>query len=196
MPAYQFCSVVQAISVSEGAGSPSPGERPRGTAPVTDSSGLVPLVNKVGWLRQADVKTTDPHVLVTWVKKIGGHAQAGEPHSPSGQAGRGLDATCVAGPQGVALGWENRGPSAQQLKPVRGFTLLEVLLALSLACMVLAAVTMAIRFQIRLVDTGRLQAEQAQLARAILNRIADDIRGAVPYTRHCRAGCEFVRVIE
>ena len=30
-------------------------------------------------------------MLVTWVKKIGGHAQAGEPHSPSEQAGRGLD---------------------------------------------------------------------------------------------------------
>ena len=57
-------------------GSPSPsGQRPRCTTHVKDPSGLVPLVNKVGWLRQASAKTTDPHVLVTWVKKIGGHAK-------------------------------------------------------------------------------------------------------------------------
>ncbi len=76
----------------KGPGSPSRGQRPRGTPHVKDPSGLVPLVNKVEWLRKTGAKTTDPHVLVTWVKEIGGHAQAGEPHSPSGQAGRGLDA--------------------------------------------------------------------------------------------------------
>ena len=53
-------------------GSPSPGHRPRCTTQVKDPSGLVPLVNKVGWLRQESAKTTDPHVLVTWVKEIGG----------------------------------------------------------------------------------------------------------------------------
>ena len=74
------------------AGFRSPGRCPRCTTHVKDPSGLVPLVSKVGWLRQESAKTTDPHVLVTWVKKIGGHAQAGESHSPSGRAGRGLDA--------------------------------------------------------------------------------------------------------
>ena len=69
---------------------------PRCTTRVKDPSGLVPLVNKIGWLREASAKTTDPHVLVTWVKKIGGHAQAGESHSPSGRAGRGLDAHFVS----------------------------------------------------------------------------------------------------
>ena len=39
---------------------------------VTDPSGLVPLVHKVEWLRQPGAKTTDPHVLVTWVKKSDG----------------------------------------------------------------------------------------------------------------------------
>ena len=42
---------------------------------VTDPSGLVPLVHKVEWLRQPGAKTTDPHVLVTWVKKSDGDAK-------------------------------------------------------------------------------------------------------------------------
>ena len=81
---------------------------PRCTTRVKDPSGLVPLVNKVGWLREASAKTTDPHVLVTWVKKIGGHAQAGEPHSPSGQAGRGLDVHFVS-----VVAFQPRSPAGQ-----------------------------------------------------------------------------------
>ena len=86
----------------------SPGRCPRCTTHVKDPSGLVPLVNKVGWLRQASAKTTDPHVLVTWVKKIGGHAQAGESHSPSGRAGRGLDAHSVS-----VVAFQPRSPAGQ-----------------------------------------------------------------------------------
>ena len=89
-------------------GSPSPGHRPRCTTQVKDPSGLVPLVSKVRWLRQASAKTTDPHVLVTWVKKIGGHAQAGEPHSPSGRAGRGLDEHSVS-----VVAFQPRSPAGQ-----------------------------------------------------------------------------------
>ena len=61
------------------------------------------------------------------------------------------------------------------------FTLLEVLLALSLAAITMIAVTMAVRFQLRLVEAGRTQVEQAQLARAIMHRIADDIRSTIRY---------------
>jgi hypothetical protein len=61
------------------------------------------------------------------------------------------------------------------------FTLLEVLLALSLAAITIIAVTMAVRFQLRLVESGRTQVEQAQLARAIMHRIADDIRSTIRY---------------
>ena len=84
------------------------GRCPRCTTQVKDPSGLVPLVNKVEWLRQASAKTTDPHVLVTWVKEIGGHAQAGEPHSPSGRAGRGLDAHSVS-----VVAFQPRSPAGQ-----------------------------------------------------------------------------------
>ena len=63
----------------------------------------------------------------------------------------------------------------------RGFTLLEVLLALGLVSAVLLAVTMAIDVHLRLLDSGRTHVEEAQLARALLRRIADDLRGAVLY---------------
>jgi hypothetical protein len=38
-----------------------------------DPRGLVPLVNKIEWLRGDKRKTRDPHVLVTWVKEIAGY---------------------------------------------------------------------------------------------------------------------------
>lgn len=60
-----------------------------------------------------------------------------------------------------------------------GFTLIEVMLALTLVSLVLVAVAMAINFNLRMLDSGRTQVEEAQLGRAILQRIADDLRGAV-----------------
>jgi prepilin-type N-terminal cleavage/methylation domain-containing protein len=63
----------------------------------------------------------------------------------------------------------------------RAFTLLEVLLALALALLVVSAVGMAINLQMRLLNSGRSEVEQAQLARAILRRIADDLHNAVQY---------------
>jgi prepilin-type N-terminal cleavage/methylation domain-containing protein len=67
-------------------------------------------------------------------------------------------------------------------KPNRdGFTLLEVLLAMALAAIVLGAITMAIDFHLRVVERGRQQVEEAQLARALLRKIADDLRCAVLY---------------
>lgn len=73
------------------------------------------------------------------------------------------------------------GQLARQQKAPLGFTLLEVLLALGLTLVVLMAVGMAVDFFIRGVETSRAAVEEAQLARALLNRIADDLRSAVRY---------------
>ena len=63
----------------------------------------------------------------------------------------------------------------------RGFTLMEVILAMALSSLVLFAMMTAIHTHLRLVDKGRSHVEEAQLARALLQRIASDIRGAVRY---------------
>jgi prepilin-type N-terminal cleavage/methylation domain-containing protein len=60
-----------------------------------------------------------------------------------------------------------------------GFTLLEVLLALALTALILVALGMAIDFHFRVLDAGRAHVEEGQLARVLLHRIADDLRGAV-----------------
>jgi len=61
------------------------------------------------------------------------------------------------------------------------FTLLEVVLALSLASLLLVIVGASVDFHLRVLDAGRTEVEEAQLARALLQRIADDLRSAVPY---------------
>ncbi|GIX01641.1 MAG: hypothetical protein KatS3mg112_0578 [Thermogutta sp.] len=63
----------------------------------------------------------------------------------------------------------------------RGFTLLEVIVALGLVAILLAALGAAVDFHYRVVQKARAQVEEAQLARTLLERIAQDIRGAVPY---------------
>lgn len=63
----------------------------------------------------------------------------------------------------------------------RGLTLLEVLLSLGLIAILLAALGTAVDFHYRVVQSARRQIEEAQLARALMERIAQDIRGAVPY---------------
>lgn len=62
------------------------------------------------------------------------------------------------------------------------FTLLEVLLALALGALVLVAIATAVSMHLRLVDRGRNSVEEAQLARAVLNMIADDLRATIRYT--------------
>ncbi|MBL9081394.1 MAG: prepilin-type N-terminal cleavage/methylation domain-containing protein [Planctomycetales bacterium] len=62
----------------------------------------------------------------------------------------------------------------------RGYTLLEVLLVLAITTVLIAAVGSAINIYLRSVEAGRAEVEQAQLARALLRRIADDLRSAVP----------------
>jgi len=75
------------------------------------------------------------------------------------------------------------GRSAARAAPAgrarRGYTLIEVLLSLTLASLVLLAVGMAVDFQLRVVDRSRGDVEEAQLARVLLRRIADDLRCAV-----------------
>ena len=62
-----------------------------------------------------------------------------------------------------------------------GFTLLEVMLSLVLVSFVLTIVAMAIDIHLRVLDSGRAKIEEGQLARAILQRMADDLRNAVVY---------------
>jgi prepilin-type N-terminal cleavage/methylation domain-containing protein len=61
----------------------------------------------------------------------------------------------------------------------RGYTLLEVLLSLVLVALVLLCIGMAVDFQLRIADAGRTHIEEAQLARVLLQQIADDLRGAI-----------------
>ncbi|MFH1921438.1 MAG: prepilin-type N-terminal cleavage/methylation domain-containing protein, partial [Planctomycetota bacterium] len=81
-------------------------------------------------------------------------------------------------PVSNGLGLRSAQPPATRR---RGFTLIEVLLTLLLISLVLAALAMAVDFQLRVVERSRGHVEEAQLARVLLHRIADDLRGAVPY---------------
>ncbi len=63
-----------------------------------------------------------------------------------------------------------------------GYTLLELMLALTLAGFVLAAIGMAIDLHLRALDSRRTNVEEAEVARAVLRRMADDLRSAVAYT--------------
>jgi len=65
----------------------------------------------------------------------------------------------------------------------RGFTLLEVFLTLVISAVLIAAITSALNIHLRITESGRTEVEQAQLARALLGRIADDLRIAVPHIK-------------
>ncbi len=79
----------------------------------------------------------------------------------------------------VALG---KGVDNVRRRTRSGLTLLELLLALSLSVIILAAVAMAIDLQLRTLESRRTYLEEAQLARAVLRMIADDLRSAVADT--------------
>ncbi len=55
------------------------------------------------------------------------------------------------------------------------------MLSLILASFVLTIVGMAIDFHLRVLDSGRTKIEEGQLAKAILQRMADDLRNSVVY---------------
>jgi hypothetical protein len=73
------------------------------------------------------------------------------------------------------------GTLFQRAARVSAFTLLEVLLALALSALVFVAIGMAINVHLRLLDVGRTKVEEAQIARAIMQYIARDLHGTVPY---------------
>jgi len=58
----------------------------------------------------------------------------------------------------------------------KAFTLLELLLALSLSVVILMAIGMAIHLHLRSLDSRRTYLEESQLARSVLRIVADDIR--------------------
>lgn len=60
-----------------------------------------------------------------------------------------------------------------------GYTLLEVLLAMSMAVLVLAAVYSFVGYQLRQAQAGREIIERVTLARALCNRFSADIHGAL-----------------
>ncbi|NLF09797.1 MAG: hypothetical protein GX594_17730 [Pirellulaceae bacterium] len=62
----------------------------------------------------------------------------------------------------------------------RGFTLLEVILAGMLTAVVMLAVATGLEVQLRAFISGRESVERAQLARVLLHKIADDLRGLAP----------------
>jgi hypothetical protein len=61
----------------------------------------------------------------------------------------------------------------------RGLSLLELILALGLSGLILYAVAMAIDLHLRSLDVRRTNVEEAQIARAVLYMIANDIRSTV-----------------
>ena len=57
-----------------------------------------------------------------------------------------------------------------------GYTLLEVVLAVGIGLLLVAALYVALDVQLRYMQAGRQIVAEAQLARGVLNRIATDIR--------------------
>ena len=81
------------------------------------------------------------------------------------------DWTVSCGRRGLQMGSLSR----------RGFTLLEAILAMGLAVVVLGLVGVGINVHLTVAAKSRDQVEEAQLARVVLQRIADDLRNAVPF---------------
>lgn len=69
-----------------------------------------------------------------------------------------------------------------------GFTLVEMLVATALSGMLLAALWMLMSTYGELFDKGQRQVEQAQLSRALLEQIADDLRSAIQDPLPSQAG--------
>ena len=64
----------------------------------------------------------------------------------------------------------------------RGLTLMELLISLVMTGVILVLVSTAMDLQMRSLAERRNYAEEAQLARSVLRRIADDLRSAVQYS--------------
>ncbi len=68
------------------------------------------------------------------------------------------------------------------------YTLLEVILALALTTVLLGLIGMAMHIHLGVADKSRGQVEEAQLARTLLQHIAEDIRNSVPFTPTASSG--------
>ena len=64
-------------------------------------------------------------------------------------------------------------------RTTRGLTLLELLLALALTSLIMAIIAMSLDVYMRTLDRRQAITEESQLARAILQQIANDLRSAV-----------------
>lgn len=69
----------------------------------------------------------------------------------------------------------------------RGHTLLEVLLAMSIAALLMGGLYVSMDVQIRLAEAGRERVEESALARALLTKIANDVRSALTPIRASEA---------
>jgi type II secretory pathway pseudopilin PulG len=67
--------------------------------------------------------------------------------------------------------------------PRSAYTLLEIVLALALGAVVLGILGVAVDVHLSGADSGRAEVEQAQLARALLHRVAEDLRATIPYSQ-------------
>jgi prepilin-type N-terminal cleavage/methylation domain-containing protein len=67
-----------------------------------------------------------------------------------------------------------RGPLARGARR-RGYTLLEVILALAIGVLLLAALYIALDLQVLTTNTGRAQVQQSTVARQVINRLETDI---------------------
>ena len=78
----------------------------------------------------------------------------------------------------------------------RGFTLLEVILAGMLTAVVMLAVATGLEVQLRAFISGRESVERAQLARVLLHKIADDLRGLAPLQTDDAGGAQTAAPID
>ena len=79
-------------------------------------------------------------------------------------------------------------------RPRSAFTLLEVILALGLTVIVIGLISMAINNTLKLVDSGQGRTQRDQLARAILSKIAADVRSTLRYQPFDTTGMMSVNV--
>lgn len=70
-------------------------------------------------------------------------------------------------------------PAVPQASQPRGVTLLELMLALALSVLVLAAISMAIDLYFKMLDVRRTNVEEAQAMRAVVRKITEDLRAMV-----------------
>lgn len=82
----------------------------------------------------------------------------------------------------MALDFRRDTPAARDARRPPAYTLLEIILALALTTIILGLVAMAIHVHLRVAEVSRGQVEEAQLARALLQRIAGDLRNAIPFS--------------